>query len=768
MKNITDKFIWYRQPGQRFMEGLPVGNGRLGGLLYGGSVEETIQLDESTCLSGEASLENVRPDTVPLIPQIREALFRHDHTQATQLAEGIKGLKANYGTNLPFGKLHLSFDHGESEPGSYRRELCLNNGVARVEYAAGGVKYERELFASNPAQVIVLRLSASEPHRLGFKLALDSGDLPSQIQTDAAHDLVLAGHAYENIHSDGQTGVATHARLRVVQDGGELVAGESGLEVKGANSAVVYVALGTTFGGKQPEAICRDQIEAAAAKGFEAIRREHEADFRRFFDRVAFELGRADDEDLPTDERLKRVQAGQYDPALTTLLFHYGRYLLLSCSREDSPLPAHLQGGWNDNEACRMGWTCDLHLDINTEMNYWPADVTNLAESNWPLVNWIQNTLVPSGRNTARKLYGTPGWVAHTVSNAWGYSAPGWDVSWGMEPFCGVWIASHLWETYRFTQDQAFLAEHVYPVIKEAAEFAVSYLVPAGGYLMPGPSISPENTFAYDGKNYQLDMGATYAVVETRNLLQTCLEAAAILGVDEELQAAWRETLAKLPPFQIGKQGQLQEWREDYEEPDPTHRHISHLLSVYPYGQIDPETTPELAEAAHVTLMRRLYAPKGYEEMGWARCMVLTSSARLFEAEDALRQVQAIEQRLTETNLFTFDPPGAGALVNILELDGNTGLTAGIAEMLVQSHRANQIDLLPALPRAWKEGKAKGLCGRGGFEVELAWQNGELTMARLTSKLGRSCQVRYRNRVIALDTVAGETYSLDFGPAGKL
>lgn len=763
MKDIANKFIRYHQPGTRFFEGLPVGNGRLGGLLMGGVPEETIQLDESTCLSGEASLENVQPGAVELIPRIREALFRHDYEQAHQIAEGIKGLKKNYGTNLPFGKLTLRFDHPTNAAENYRRELCLNNGIARVEYTVGETRYEREFFASNPAQVFVLKLSASAANSLGFTLGLAAGDKPFEVHTDEKNDLLLAGNAFENIHSDGKTGVAIHARLRIVQEGGELVNSGKSLAVRQATSAVIYVALGTTFSGKNPAPACQAQLDAAVAKGFETLRQEHEADFRGLFDRVSLQLGDETGPEWPTDEQLKKAQAGEYDPAFSALMFQYGRYLLISSSRQDSPLPAHLQGAWNDNEACRMGWTCDLHLDINTEMNYWPADVTNLAECNPPLAKWIETTLVPSGRHTARNLYGLGGWVAHTVSNAWGFSAPGWDVRWGLDPFCGVWIASHLWETYRFSLDQAYLAEQVYPVIKEAAEFVVGFLVehPSGGYLVPGPSISPENSFGYNGRSFQLDMGVTYAVVETRNLLQSCLEAASILGLDEDLRATWQQTLAKLPPFKIGKHGQLQEWFEDYAEPDPTHRHISHTLALYPYGQIDPATSPSLAEASHTTLMRRLYAPNGYEEMGWARSLVLVGSARLWEAEDAFRQVQAIEKRLTEVNLLTFDPPGAGATLNILELDGNTGLTAGIAEMLLQSHRDNTIHFLPALPRAWKDGKVSGLCARGGFEVDLEWENGELVKARIHSKLGQSCQVQYRNRLISLATKAGETYSLD-------
>ena len=733
--------LWHRRPAERWLEALPIGNGRLGAMVWGGVAEERISLNESTCWSGEASLENNNPDGPKIVAEVRKDLFDGKCAEAEEKAQALTGRKGNYGTNLPAGNLRLRFPAvGKEEISGYRRGLDLDTAVATVEYRAGRALHRREVFASNPDQVIVIRLTSDRPGGVSFEASLDGADQPHKTRAEAGDTLLLDGHAYETTHSDGKTGVAFHGRLRALSAGGSISARGDRLVVENADSAVLLLAMGTTFDRNDPMATCKNQIDAAAGKPFDVLRGAHIADHQRLFRRVSVSLGPSPNPGLPTDERLEAVRTGGTDPQLTALLFQYGRYLTIAASRENSPLPMHLQGLWNDNRACRMGWTCDYHLDINTQMNYWPCEVANLAECQEPLLRWIEERLLPSGRHTARTLYGAGGWVAHTVSNAWGYSAPGWGLGWGMHPTAGAWIASHLWEHYAFGGDAKFLAERAYPVLKESAEFFLDHLTnhPGRGWLVSGPACSPENAFAHEGRSFALSMGPTCDRVLIHEVFTRCIEASRILDTDATSRARIEKARAQLPPLQIGKRGQLQEWLEDYDEAVPNHRHTSHLLALFPFDQIAPRDTPDLARAARVAIDRRLGAP-GWEDTGWSRSNMIAYLARLEDAEAAHAGVLTMQRTLTDQNLFVFHPPLAGAGENIYELDGNTGLAAGIAEMLLQSHRG-RITLLPALPNAWPAGHARGLRARGGFEVDMEWREGKLTEARIRSTLGRTCR----------------------------
>lgn len=754
--------LWYRQPAERWFEALPLGNGRLGAMIYGGIRSERIDLTESTCWAGEASAENCPEGAAERIPEIRSALFSQDYARAEELAQGILGKKLNYGTNLPLGGLEIGFDYPAGGIADYERALCLDTAVATTTYRVGTVLYRCAAFVSHPAQVIVARVTTDAPEGVHLTARLGGGDNPYEVGTDACGDLLLRGQAFERIHSDGRTGVSFCGRLRVVAKGGDVSVSGDAVCVSGAQEALILVALGTTFGGGDPEALCRAQIDAAAARSYGELRAAHVADHLRLFGRVALDLGETSHPEWSTDERLAAVQEGAQDPALAALMFQYGRYLLLSSSRADSPLPTHLQGIWNDNVACRIGWTCDMHLDVNTQMNYWPAEVTNLGECTAPLFAWIERTLMPSGRQTAKQVYGCRGWVAHTVSNAWGYSAPGWSTHWGIHPTAGAWIASHLWEHYQFTGDRAFLAEHGYPVLVGAAQFYLDYLAqdPRSGHLVSGPASSPENAFSYQGGRYANDVGPTCDSVLIREILNACIAASETLDCDSEQRGVWAAARDRLPPFQIGRHGQLQEWLLDHEEALPNHRHTSHLLSVYPFHQINPDDTPELAEAARVSVERRMTPRERWEDTGWARSMLMLYAARLRDGEAAHQHILDMQRKLTEHNLFVVHPPTAGAQGNVYELDGNTGLCACIAEMLVQSHRG-EIHLLPALPAAWSAGSVTGLCARGGFQVDMSWRDGKLTEAVIHSRLGRPCRVRCGERNVCLDVAAGGLCRLD-------
>jgi len=595
---------------------MPVGNGRLGAMVWGGIEQETISLDEITCWSGEPSWENVNPQVKALLPQARALLFQEKFAEAEPLVKQLVGNKLNKGTHLPFATLLLHFPNAGGGAQDYRRELDLERGVVTVSHRVGDTQFRREVFVSHPDQVIVIRLTADRPKRIRVEATLSGGQV-SHSRPQPPDTLVVDGHAYEPVHTDGKTGVSLHGRLRAIAEGGRVLVRDSDerLFVDNANTVTLLVALGTSYGGNDPVARCRDQMEAAAARSYAELCRRHEEDHRALFRRVAVNLGASPHPDWPTDRRLQSVREGKEDPALAALMFQFARHLTIAASRADSPLPTHLQGVWDDNRACRMGWTCGYHLDINLEMQYWLAEAAALGECHEPLLRFLRDVLRPSGRHTAQAMYGCRGWVAHTVSNAWGYSAPGWNHGWGLHVTGGAWLASHLWEHYVFAGDKRCLAETVYPVLKEAAEFFLDYLTaePRNGWLVTGPSCSPENWFFSNDKPHvrtTASMGPTCDLVLVSQLFDSVIRAGEILGLDAELRARLAQARARLAPFQVGWHGQLQEWLRDYEEAIPGHRHTTHLLGVYPFELLTPRDTPDLARAARVSIERRLASPK--------------------------------------------------------------------------------------------------------------------------------------------------------------
>ena len=624
------------------------------------------------------------------------------------------------------------------------------------------MRFSREVLVSHPYNVLAMRLACGRGAQLDFKVALSGGDLPCEARPTNPNTIVLAGHAWEKKHSDGRTGVRFAALLRVMNEGGTVAVRGDRLEVAGARAVTLLFAANTGYGGRDPEALCRKQIEAAALRSYAELRRAHVADHQHLFRRVELDLGGHRAAALPVDRRLAAVRAGRHDPQLTALFFQYGRYLLIAGSRPDSPLPLNLQGIWNDNLACNMDWTCDFHLDINTQQNYWPAEVCNLGECNEPLFRLVESLREP-GRRTARTMYGTRGWVCHVVSNAWGYTAPGWGLGWGLFPTAGVWIASHLWQHYLFTGDREFLSKRAYPVLREAAEFFLEYMVehPRHGWLVTGPATSPENEFLTpDGGRCSESMGPTCDRVLVYDLFTSCVEASRALAVDAEFRARVEAARAKLPPLRIGRHGQLQEWLEDFEEAVPNHRHTSHLIALYPGDQITPRATPDLARAARVTIERRIGRPD-WEDVEWSRANLVNFFARLGDGEAAHTHLLGLLRHETDAGLLTFSRAGVvGAARNIFAIDGNTAGCAGIAEILLQSHQ-EEIHLLPALPKAWPAGVVKGLRARGGFEVDMEWKAGVLASATLRSVTGTACQVRYGEKVVALKLNLGEAVVLD-------
>jgi alpha-L-fucosidase 2 len=755
--------LWYRQPAERWLDSLPLGNGRLGAMIFGGIQQEILALNESTVWSGSPNASNVNPTARMYLGAARQLLFEGKYTEANALCDRhLSGSEGSYGTHLPLGKIKINQSgFAAADVTAYQRSLDLHNALTNVEFTVAGVHFAREGFISNPDQILVARFTADRPGQLSLTITLDSGDLPGETVATEKNQLVLTGRAWEKKHSDGTVGVIFQATVQATADGGSILRTKNKLEIKNANAVTLLIAANTSYKEADYGGLCENQIQLAMSLGYENLRARHISDHRRLFERVKIDLGREKEALQPTDARLSALQTGASDPNLAALFFQYGRYLLIAGSRENSPLAMNLQGIWNDNLAANMGWTCDFHLDINTQQNYWPCEVCNLSECAEPLFKLIES-LSRDGQATAKNMYGAGGWVCHVYTNAWGFTAPGSGLGWGPFVAGGVWAASHLWEHYLFGRDRAFLEKRAYPVLKSATEFFLDYLVEDSKHhwLVTGPSVSPENVFlSPDGQRCSVSMGPTCDRELVYGLFSSCIEAASILNIDAEFRNTLRAAREKLPPIQIGKYGQIQEWLEDFEEAEPNHRHTSHLLALFPLDQITPEKTPGLAKAARVTIERRA-KQKNWEDVEWTRTNMMHFFARLADGEAAREQLLGLLNRDTERNLMTFSRAGvAGADENIFAIDGNTGASSGIAEMLLQSH--DDIHLLPALPKEWADGSISGLRARGGFEVDIRWKAGTLKSAVIHSDRAGKRTVRYGRRFQEFELKAGQALHLD-------
>jgi alpha-L-fucosidase 2 len=753
--------LWYAREARRWLEALPIGNGRMGGMVYGGVGTERIALTESTVWSGAPGGSDVHPEGRAHLAQIRELFFEGDYARGRELCEKyLLGHPANFGTNLPMFDLSLEMEHS-ANAAQYRRSLDLDDAIARMSYRAEGHRYWRESFCSNPNDVLVAHVACDMPGRVSFVAGFAGMQLPGTVtQLDEA-TLVFRGNAFEKMHSDGKHGVEVECRVRVRAERGRVSVEKDHLKVEGADSMTLLVAIATSYRGRDAAKACDDALHAASTKTYAELRSAHVADHRALFRRVQIDLGRSlHTAGVPTDQRRQALEKGADDPELCALFFQYGRYLTIAGSRANSPLPLALQGIWNDGLASSMGWTDDFHLDINTQQNYWVAEVGNLPESQTPLFGLIDG-LRTAGARTARELYGAPGWVSHVVTNPWGYTAPGWGLGWGIFVTSGIWIALQMWEHFRFTGDREFLRQRAYPVFKDAAEFFLAYIVehPRHGWLVTGPSDSPENAFRTPaGGTCSESMGPTCDRVLVYALFSWLMESEALLsanaGLGAEFGARVKQAREKLAPLQIGRYGQVQEWLEDFEEAEPNHRHTSHLIALYPEHEISPEKTPALAKAARVTLERRIHQPN-WEDTEWSRANLVNYYARLWDGDAAHKHLVGLIAKAADDNLLTYSRGGvAGAAQNIFAIDGNTAGAAGVAEMLLQS-QDEAIHLLPALPKAWAEGSLRGLCARGGFEVEMRWRSGGLVSATISSRVGGSCRVRYGAKSIPVHVVPG-------------
>ncbi len=760
--------IWFDTPATDFTQSSPMGNGRLGAMMFGGVDEERIVLNESSVWSGSPQ-DADRPDAYKVLPEIQKLLLEGKNVEAEALVNANFTCKgpgsggAQYGCYQVLGNLHLKFSGGDTNEAvsGYRRQLSLDDAVTDLEYNRGSVKFQREMFVSKPAEAMVLHLTASQKGQISFNVTMDR---PERFETvgDGNDGLLMTGQLDNG--TDGK-GVRYAARIRALHHGGSVSVQGNVLSVTGADEVTLVITAATDyrgFGGRQltdPVGATLDDMNKAVAHSFKSLRAAHIADYQKYFHRVSLEIGPYDETAAmkPTPERIQAFKKGANDLALPVLYFNFGRYLLISSSRSGG-LPPNLQGIWA--EEIHTPWNGDWHLDVNVQMNYWPAEICNLSDLTQPLFALIASLQEP-GEKTARAYYNARGWVAHVIANPWGFTSPGEAASWGATTGGSAWLCQHLWDHYLFTQDRKFL-EWAYPIMKGAALFYSDLLIEDAKhqYLIVAPANSPENHFLMpDGHDVAVSAGTTVHAQMIRYLFNACIESSKILGVDEDFRKELEAKVARLSPTPIGSDGRVMEWPEEHPEPDLHHRHISHLWALYPGDEITPEGTPALVQAAKKTLVAR-----GDDGLGWSYAYRALLWARAGDGNHAWLIVKRALSPVV-THEIHYDN-GGGVYPNLFDacppfqIDGNFGMTAAIGEMLLQS-QGGVIRLLPAIPDAWRDGKVTGLRARDGFQVDMTWRDGKLVSVTIRSDLGASCTVSYGGKTVELKIKKGRKVTLN-------
>ena len=739
MKMLFDK------PADIWEQTLPLGNGRIGMMPDGGIDKEHIVLNDITMWSGSVDKDALNPEAINYLPQIRQLLLEGKNVDAQNMMYqhfrcGGKGSSLGAGKDAPYGcfqmlgDLNIQYNYASTDSvNGYQRSLSLNDAVARTQFKKGDVTYTREYFASHADDVLVIRLSADKKGSISFDAALSR---PERVTVSLGNDNGLQMEGQLNDGYDTDKGVRYRTRMQVINKGGILGADDSSIKLSDADEALIIISSSTDMLDKNFNTTVDNLLGASVRMEYNKLKNNHIAAYQDKFNRVELNLGEQDNV-TTTDARLNDFQRND-DPAFAALYFQFGRYLLISGTRENT-LPVNLQGLWANT--VQTPWNGDYHLNINVQMNYWLAEVCNLSELHKPLIEFT-NSLVPSGTETAKTYYGAEGWMAHMMSNPWLFTAPGEHASWGSTITGGAWLCEHLWEHYAFTQNKEYLAS-IYPTLKGAADFFTTSMItePENGWLVTAPSSSPENAFFMPGTKTAVNvcLGPTMDIQLVNELYGNVLKAAEILNIEDETTKRIREQLSKLPPVQISPNGYLQEWMEDYEEAEPKHRHVSHLYGLYPANQITLNSTPELAEAARETLNRR-----GDGGTGWSRAWKVNFWARLQDGNRAYKLFKSLLQPSIDINATTYSGHGGGTYPNLFcahppfQIDGNFGGTSGIAEMLIQSH----IELLPALPDNWATGNFKGLRVRGGAEVDAVWSNKQLSSAVIKAKTNNTFKLK--------------------------
>lgn len=748
--------LWYNKPAAEWNEALPVGNGRLGAMIFGNPENERIQINEESIWAG-SKINNNNPQALANLPALQDAIFKGEIRKAEEIANTyFLGTPPRIRSYQPLGDLQVNYDW-EGPVTEYRRWLDIRSGVASVSFKVNGEPFSSVVFASAVDNALVIRVKSEGKKNINCTFELHrEKDAVVRVSEDGI--IYLTGQIEDE--DDPRTGpggkhmkFASEARFRVAN--GKINAGKNSLQITGASEITVILTAATDYNVSlldfdrsiDPVFDCSRILNRIGKKSFESMLKDHSAEHQAMFDRVSLNFGPDTLQYLPTDERLGRIKAGKSDNGLFALYFQYGRYLLMGSSRYPAVLPANLQGIWNKD--LNAPWNSDFHTNINLQMNYWPAEVCNLPETSVILSEFVKRLTVP-GAVTAKEMYGTDGWTMHHLTDPFGRTGVA-DGVWGLTPTNGPWMTFTLYEHYLYTRDNDFLEKTAYPVLKGSAQFLLGFLIQSPeGFLVTNPSTSPENRYYLPGskETAQLTYSATIDIQTVNAVFDYFTEAAEILHIDEDLVKKVKEAQSKLPPVTINPNGTVREWIRDYKEVEPGHRHMSHLVGLYPLSQITPQT-PELFEAAGKTIERRLSSGGGHT--GWSRAWIVNFYARLHNGDKAFEHLTSLLQKSTLKNLFDSHPP--------FQIDGNFGGTAGIAEMLLQSHQGF-IELLPALPSAWIDGDIKGLVARGGFVVDIAWKDGKVASAKVHSQKGGKCKVKYGEKAIELETIAGKDYKL--------